>query len=190
MKKINKISAVILVIFSLVFSCNHSEKLFQENSNTWKSYGDNCWHFSENELIGEVKNQESYLITKQRFKDFDLNLEFKPDNSINTGVFIRCINEDVNPKNCYELNIWDLHPDQTNRTGAIVARVNPRVVVSTINKWNTYRIKAVNSHIQVWINDTLTIDTIDNALREGYIGLQAKATGKVSFRNINIQTID
>lgn len=190
MKKINILSAVILLIFSFACSSNQSEKLFQENSNTWKSNGDDCWHFSDNELIGEAKNQESYLITKQQFKDFQLNLEFKPDSTINTGVFIRCSNEDVNPKNCYELNIWDLHPDQTNRTGAIVARVNPRVVVSTIDKWNTYRIKAVNNHIQVWINDTLTINAKDNALSKGYIGLQAKATGKVSFRNISIETID
>lgn len=141
MKKFNILSAVLLVVLNVVFSCNQSKLLFQENSNDWKSYGDDIWHFSNNELIGEVKNEESYVVTKQVFKDFELNLEFNTDNTINTGVFIRCNNEDMNPKNCYELNIWDLHPDQTNRTGAIVSRVNPLTIVSTIDKWKHTELK-------------------------------------------------
>jgi hypothetical protein len=41
----------------------------------------------------------------------------------------------------------------------------------------------------VWINETLTADTSDNALIEGYIGLQAKGTGEIKFRNFSIKTL-
>ena len=62
-------------------------------------------------------------------------------------------------------------------------------VVTTINQWNTYRIQAKNNEIKVWINDTLTIETKDKALSDGYIGLQAKGTGHVKFRNVKLKPL-
>lgn len=181
------------LFFSLllfVLSCEQSKTLFQENGNDWKSYGEANWSFSNNILTGKIKNGEGYLITKQHYNNFELKLEFKPDSTINSGVFIRCNSENMTPRTCYELNIWDLHPDQSNRTGAIVARANPLANVSTINQWNTYRILAKESQLKVWINDTLTIDTIDSFSATGYIGIQAKGNGEVNFRNINITTLN
>ncbi|WP_299099787.1 DUF1080 domain-containing protein [uncultured Winogradskyella sp.] len=183
----------IILCFSLLFlisACKQSKNLFQENVNDWSSYGDANWLFSDNTLTGNIQNGEGYLITKQNYRDFELKLEFKPDSTINSGVFIRCNSENMNPKTCYELNIWDLHPDQTNRTGAIVAKANPLANVTTINQWNTYRILAKESQLKVWINDTLTIDAMDSFSATGYIGLQAKGNGKVSFRNIKITTLN
>ncbi|NRD19977.1 DUF1080 domain-containing protein [Winogradskyella eckloniae] len=190
-KNKEKYLLIAALILFFVASCRPTDhKLFQENGTDWKAYGNDCWHFSNNELIGKIIDAEGYVITKEKFKNFDLTLEFKPDSTINSGIFIRCHNEDMNPKNCYEINIWDLHPDQSNRTGAIVGRTETLAKVETINKWNTYRITARDEHIQIWINNILVIDAIDHTLTEGYIGLQAKATGKVHFRNININTID
>ncbi|MUU76992.1 3-keto-disaccharide hydrolase [Winogradskyella endarachnes] len=181
------------IYFSLLFlilACEESKNLFQENENDWSSYGEANWSFSNNILTGKIKKGEGYLITKQHYSNFELKLEFKPDSTINSGVFIRCNSENMNPETCYELNIWDVHPDQTNRTGAVVARANPLANVSTINQWNTYRILTKENQLKVWINDTLTIDTIDSFSATGYIGLQAKGHGEVSFRNINITTLN
>lgn len=181
------------LIFSLLLSalsCEQSKTLFQESGNDWKSYGEANWFFSNDVLTGEIKNGDGYLITKQHYNNFELKLEFNTYSTINSGIFIRCNSENMTPKTCYELNIWDLHPDQSNRTGAIVARANPLANVTTINQWNTYRILAKESQLKVWINDTLTIDTIDSFSTTGYIGLQAKGNGEVSFRNLNITTLN
>lgn len=170
-------------------SCNPSRILFQPNSQDWKAYGDANWNFNNNELVGIIADGAGFVITQQPYQNFILELEFKPDSTINSGVFIRCQKQDINPTDCYELNIWDLHPDQDNRTGAIVTKTKPLAYVETINKWNTYKIKAENNHIQVWINGVMTADTKDSALSNGYIGLQARGTGKIQFRNLKIKTL-
>lgn len=179
----------VISIILIIFSCNHSQRTNFDTSNSWDVQGDASWKFLNEKLIGEVVYGAGFLLTKKRYNDFILELEFKPDSTINSGVFIRCKNKDINPFNCYELNIWDLHPDQKNRTGALVARVTPLAIVETINKWNTCRIKARNKHIMVWINDTLTIDVKNDKLPEGFIGLQAKGTGEIEFRNITIKPV-
>jgi len=190
MKNISFVSIISVVVILLTISCNQSQGIFKENSGSWEAHGDANWTFSNNELIGEVKDGAGAVITNKSYKDFILEVEFKPDSTINSGIFIRCKKEEINPTDCFELNIWDLHPDQDNRTGAIVLRSVPIANVETIDKWNTYKIKAEGNHIQVWINGILTADLIENNLPAGYIGLQAKGTGQVIFRNIKIQKLE
>ena len=185
-KKLSVHSILGTIVLLLTISCNQKRMLFQENAENWSTYGDANWHFDNNELIGEVLDGSGFILTKQSYKDFILELEFNPDSTINSGVFIRCKTKDINPTDCHELNIWDLHPDQSNRTGAIVTRAVPLVIVETINTWNTFKINAENNRIQVWINKQLTVDTKNDELFDGYIGLQAKGTGKVRFRNVKI----
>lgn len=185
-----KIYLALLSIVLILSSCNQSQAIFLENSGGWDAYGDVNWEFSNKELIGKVEEGDGFVMTKQPYQNFILALEFKPDSTINSGVFIRCSKEEINPTDCYELNIWDLHPDQDNRTGAIVTRMAPLAHVETIDKWNTFKIKAENNRIQVWVNDILTADTTDDALANGYIGLQAKGTGEIRFRNVKIKTLE
>lgn len=147
------------------------------------------WSLSNKELIGEIINGAGFVITQQKYKDFILELEFKPDSSINSGVFLRCKNYDMNPTDCYEVNIWDLHLNQDIRTGAIVMKSIPLSIVQTIDKWNTYKIKNEKDHIQVWVNGILTADMRDKTLTEGYIGLQASLIGKIRFRNVKIKSL-
>jgi hypothetical protein len=184
-----KIYVSIISIALILFSCNQTSVLFLENSTDWDIHGDASWNFSDHELIGKITNGDGFVLTQQRYNDFVLEVEFNPDSTINSGVFIRCSQEEINPVDCYELNIWDLHPDQMNRTGAIVTMAPPLAFVETINKWNTYKIKAEKNHLQVWVNGILTVDTVDDKLSGGYIGLQAKGTGEVRFRNIKIQSL-
>jgi hypothetical protein len=186
MKKLSIHSIIAVAALFINISCNHSQTIFQENSKDWDEYGDANWEFYNHEMIGSVINGAGFVLTRQSFTDFVLELEFKPDSTINSGVFIRCKNKDINPTDCYELNIWDLHPDQNSRTGSIVSRTSPLAFVQTTNKWNTLKIKVQNNHTLAWINNTLTVDNRDKELSGGYIGLQAKGTGKIIFRHIKI----
>ena len=180
---------VAILVLVLNISCLNSKVLFQENSKDWFIKGDANWNFSNNELIGKIKNGAGFIMTQQTYKDFILELEFKPDSTINSGIFIRCKNSNINPTDCYEVNIWDLHPNQDYRTGAIVMKSIPLALVQTIDTWNTYKIKNETDHIQVWVNGILTADIRDTVLTEGYIGLQATGTGKIRFRNVKIKTL-
>lgn len=185
----NPINNILLItLFSILFiSCDKQKELFQEDSDNWLLEGNAEWEFDNNELTGTVTNDGfGYLITKEKYDNFELNLEFMPDSTINSGVFIRCEKYEINPMDCYEVNIWDLHPKQDFRTGAVVLKSEPLDKVETINQWNTYKIIANENHIKVWINKILTIDLIDNSLTKGHIAIQAAGEGEIKFKNIRI----
>ena len=123
---------LIISAFLLNTSCQNKQTIVQENSKDWKQIGNATWSYSNDDLIASVNNEEGYVITKQTYNDFTLELEFKPDSTINSGIFIRCKNEDINPTNCYELNIWDLSPNQDYRTGSVVTKSKSLAIVKTI----------------------------------------------------------
>lgn len=148
MFKLNVYPFLILSILFIVFSCNTNKHIFQENTKNWSIIGNATWKFSNKEFTGNVTNGEGYIFTKKSYKNFELQLEFKPDSTINSGVFIRC-NKEIKPTNCYELNIWDLHPNQEYRTGSIVLKNKPLAFVETINKWNSLKFKVAKNHLQV-----------------------------------------
>ena len=184
-----KVQLFIILVLFLTIGCQNSQSLFQENNEDWIEEGDAHWSFSNSELNGTVFDGAGYVITKQTYKDFVLELEFKPDSTINSGVFIRCINNDLSADNCYEINIWDLHANQDFRTGAVVTKSKPLAIVETIDKWNTYKIKMENDHIMAWVNGILTADMQDSDHLEGYLGLQASGVGEIKFRNVKISSL-
>ena len=58
------------------------------------------------------------------------------------------------------------------------------------DKWSTYKIKNNKDHLQVWINDVITIDIKDKDRIDGPIALQAAESGQISFRNIKITSLE
>ena len=180
----------ILMSTSCQFKNVTSYVLFEEDSNDWFTSGDAIWDFDDNELIGTVNGGAGFVMTKKLYKDFILEMEFKPDSTINSGIFIRCKNKELSMIECYENNIWDMHPEQENRTGSVVNRAKPLIYVETLDKWNTYKIKIKKNRLQAWVNGKLTTDIINNDLIEGMIALQAAETGEIRFKNIKIQNLD
>jgi hypothetical protein len=183
----------ILMVFLAIFlftKCNSSnEALFEENGNNWFTHGDATWKFENGELVGTVKDGAGFVMTKTSYGDFELELDFKPDRTVNSGVFIRCKNKELSFTDCYEINIWDLHPNQDNRTGAVVSRMTPIAHVETLDKWNTYKIRNEKNHLQVWIDGVLTVDLLNEDLISGPIALQAAETGVIRFQNVKIRPL-
>lgn len=183
-----------ICIISLGFLCwycgsgsKKSITLFEKGATTWFEAGEADWKFENNALVGTATGGAGFVMTGERYKDFELQLEFYPDSTVNSGIFIRCANREISNIDCYEMNIWDLHPDQEARTGAVVTRAIPTAYVETLNKWNTYRIVCNGELIKTWVNGTLTADMENTDLVEGYIGLQAAETGTVKFRNVRLE---
>jgi len=188
--KIYILQAIFILFLMLFNSCNQGQKLFEENSEDWDSFGEASWTFSGDELAGTVSDDKTgFIMTRDTFSNFILELEFRPDTVINSGVFVRCSKKEINTTDCYELNIWDRNPNQDYRTGAMVMKTRVLARVETIDRWNTYKIVAEGKRIRAWVNDTLTTDITDDSLSEGHIGLQALGNGTIKFRNIRIITL-
>lgn len=191
--KIISTSFLLLTLIGLL-SCSKNntsvEKLFQNDANDWFEEGDAEWKFIKGELVGISRGEGGFVMTKKSYSDFILELEFYPDSTVNSGVFIRCKGKELSHTDCYEINIWDLHPNQDFRTGSVVSRVKPLEKVETLNKWNTYKIKNINDHLQVWINNIQMVDIKNQELIEGPIALQAYEKGLVKFRNVVLQNLN
>jgi hypothetical protein len=88
--------------------------------------------------------------------------------------------------NAYEVNIFDMRPDQAYRTGAIVDVAKPSAMVNTGNKWNTMEITAKGPRMIVKVNGMQTADVRDMKHARGPFALQRSA-GTVKFRKVEIR---
>jgi hypothetical protein len=135
-------------------------------------------------------NDASYLVTKNRYQDFMLRVEFWASDDANSGVFIRCQDPaNIQDTNCYEANIFDQRPDPTYGTGAIVQIAKAPVPMPKVGgKWNTYEISAKGSRLVLMLNGIKTVDIEDTKLANGYIALQW-GRGTVKFRKMEIRPL-
>ncbi len=181
---------IAMTISSYLLSCNSAQQqdqaLFDPAVDDWTINGDASWEYIDDEWIGRLDSGTGFVMTKGRFDNFELTLDFYPDSTVNSGIYIRCKDPMISASDCYELNIWDLHPNQDNRTGAVVNRATPLTHVETLNQWNSYRIRIVGDHLQAWVNDEQTADLHNSDLTNGYIALQAAMAGEVRFKNVRL----
>lgn len=149
------------------------------------------WSIEDGVLIPERGEDRGYLVTKARYANLEITFEVNPETETNSGVFTRCQEtESITPENCVEFNIWDDHPNQDRRTGAVVPFAPPVAMVDTVGKWNTMRIRLEGSRLQFWINGTLTNDVEDDRFAEGHVAFQYGGSGgMVKFRNIRIEEL-
>jgi hypothetical protein len=131
----------------------------------------------------------AYLMSKQKYKDFQLVAEFWVSDDANSGVFIRCEDpKKPGAKTCYECNIFDKRPDPSYGTGAIVyhAEVNPMPKAG--GKWSTMEITAKGRDLSIKFDGKQTAQTRSGLHAEGNIGLQF-GVGTVKFRKVEIKKL-
>jgi hypothetical protein len=166
--------------------------LFNGESLTgWSPQGDASWAVEENAIVASGAGQ-GFLLSDAEYANFRLRLEFWIDATTNSGVFIRCMDRKrIHPDSCYELNIWDAHPTQAARTGAIVLHVMPPLAqVQTSNRWNVMEVIASGGHVEVWVNRQLTALLEDAETAGGFIALQHWESGVVRFRNLTLTPLE
>jgi hypothetical protein len=151
----------------------------------WMPTGDANWQLSDGAVAADAGL--GFLVTRESYGDFELEVEFFVSPDANSGVFLRCANPaKPGASTCYEVNIFDQRPDATYRTGGIVGIAKPSVQIDAGNRWNTYHIEAQGRHLVVKLNDQTTVDVEDDKLVSGPIGLQY-AAGHVKFRSVRIR---
>ena len=153
----------------------------------WQEVGEADWSVQDREIVASGTG-DGFLATTGRYGDFHLRLEFWIDATTNSGIFIRCGDyTHIHPDTCYELNIWDEHPRQEARTGAIVFRFMPPLAqVQTVGRWNTFEVTAAGKFIEVRVNGDTTAVLEDADPAAGFIALQHWGEGTVRFRDIQL----
>jgi len=158
------------------------------NLDNFNRVGDANWAVTGSDVAASQGN--GYLVTKESYTDFELELEFWVSDDANSGVFIRVQDpEMIGADSAYEVNIFDTRPDPTYRTGAIVNVAPPAIEISTGGQWNLYRITARGPEFTVFLNGGTTVDGArDEQFASGPIAFQYGA-GVVRFRNIRIRPL-
>jgi hypothetical protein len=134
------------------------------------------WRVESGELVADKLSADkgtNHLVTKEKYKDFQVHLEFYAIADTNSGVFLRCKDpQKIGADTCYEVNIWDNRKDPSYGTGAVVnfAEVNPMPKAG--GKWNTMEITAKGRQITVTLNGQKTADFRNGLFEEGPMTLQ------------------
>jgi hypothetical protein len=175
-----------LVLGAAVLPAAGWDELFNgRNLDGWEPQSRVDWQV-RNGVIVATKGDVGLLTTRARFRDYELELEFRAAEGSNSGVFLSTPRTVTAPATeCYELNIAPA--SNPYPTGSLVGRV--RHDGGEHGGWRKFRVKVEAGHVEVWLDGLKVADYRDRKpLAGGHIGLQFN-TGRVEFRGIRIQPI-
>jgi len=203
------IGIVLLLVFGMnISSCcskeciKNSEKvsLFNGKDLTgWTIHGTEKWYVDNGELICESgpDKEYGYLSTNEKYKDFELELEFKQNADGNSGVFFRSSIEGV------KISGWQVEVAPPNHdTGGIyesygrgwLVRIpDEKENILKMGEWNHMRIRVVGNNVKTWLNGESMVDFTDEKIGEGFgfIALQIHSGGgiKIRWKNLLIEKL-
>lgn len=175
----------------------------------WVQRGGKAVYFVEEGcIVGETRPNQpnSFLCTEETFADFELELEFKVDPRLNSGVQIR---SESRPEyrsgvvHGYQVEI-DPSPrawtggiyDESRRGWLVDLKENaPGREAFRQGEWNRFRIVAKGEVMRVYLNGVPTAELHDGMTREGFIGLQVHGVGanaepmQVRWRNLRLRRL-
>jgi hypothetical protein len=161
----------------------------------------------------------SFLCTKKDYADFILELEFKVQDGLNSGVQIRSqyVEEGKEVESAgkkikggpggrvfgYQVEIdpsaraWTGGIYDEGRRGWLNDLKDNEAARKAFKagEWNKFRIECKGDSIKTWLNGVPAADLKDSVTRSGFIGLQVHGVGKkeealeVRFRNLRIKEL-
>ena len=204
------LSFVLLVSSFSAFSQSGWENLFNGKDLTgWKQLnGKALYEAKDGAITGTTvaNTPNSFLVTEKEYGDFILELEFKVDTSMNSGIQIRSLSKpDYQNGRVHGYQI-EIDPSARAWSGGIYDEARRGWLCTTDynipakkafhnGAWNKYRVECIGSTIRTWVNGIPVAHLIDDLTLKGFIALQVHAIGKngspgkqISWRNIRIQT--
>jgi hypothetical protein len=158
------------------------------------------WRVENGEIVGSTEGvtleANSFLITKQSFKDFVLRAQMKLRNH-NSGIQFR---SEALPNwvvrgyqaDAAENNWWGSIYDERGKRGVLVNGWKGKgEKLVRAGDWNDYEITCKGEQIQVRLNGEVTAELQDSARLEGVIALQLHRgpAMEARFRNIRIKPL-
>ena len=159
-------------------------------------------------IIGTTVNDEpnSFLATEKNYDDFILELEFKVEPNMNSGIQFR--SESKADYNNGQVHGYQMEIDPSTRawSGGIydegrrlwlysLEYNDPAKKAFHNGEWNRYRIECIGNTVRTWVNGIPAAHLVDDLKTTGFIALQVHSIGKpeeagrqIMWRNIRIQT--
>lgn len=201
---------LLIVVLGTTAHAQKWTKLFNgKDLQGWKQLnGKAKYEVKNGEIIGTTVHGEpnSFLATEATYGDFILELEFKLDHDMNSGIQFRSESKADYQNGRVHGYQMDIDPtprawaggiyDEGRREWLYPLEYNPAAKTAFKKRdWNTARIEAIGDVMRVWINGIPTAHLVDNVTPKGFIALQVHAVGKpeesgqtVRWKNIRIQT--
>jgi hypothetical protein len=179
--------------------------------NGWIKRGGKAKYAVEDGMIvgtSAPNSANSFLCTEKNYGNFILELDFKGDPGLNSGVQIR--SESRKEKGLengrafgYQVEIdpseraWSGGIYDEGRRGWLQKLEKNEAARKAYKKngWNHYRIEAIGDSIKTWINGVPAADLKDSMTPTGFIALQVHGVGKkteplkICFKNIRIKEL-
>jgi hypothetical protein len=162
-----------------------------KNLGDWDKVGETNWRVEDGAIVADKRTSKTpaHLVSKAKYKDFQIYVEFWASDDANSGVFLRCQDPTkITDRSCYEANIFDQRKDPTYGTGAIVRFIEVDPMPKAGGKWNTYEITAKGRDITVVLNGKQTAKLRSEMFMEGPVTLQHGA-GVIKFRKVAIKPL-
>lgn len=147
----------------------------------------------------------SFLCTNEDYANFILELEFKVDPKLNSGVQIRSESKESYKKGRVHGYQVEIDPSDRAWTGGIydesrrgwlndLKNNEPARKAFKQNEWNKFRIVADGDSIKTWLNGVPAADLQDDMTPQGFIALQVHGTKsetpmQVKWRNIRLKKL-
>ena len=192
-----------------------------KNLDGWVQRGGKAkYRVEDRQLIGSSSpnTPNSFLCTQREFTNFVLEVEYKVQNGLNSGVQIRShafdqpttvtngaktIKIAAGRVHGYQVEIdtsaraWSGGIFDEGRRGWLhdLKQNEAARKAFKAGEWNQYRIEARGDSLKTWINDVPAADLKDSLTPAGFIALQVHGVGKketemeVRFRNIRIKEL-
>jgi hypothetical protein len=157
----------------------------------WDRVGETNWRVEDGAIVADKRASQTpaHLVTKTKYKDFQVYVEFWASDDANSGIFLRCQDpKNIGDRSCYEVNIFDQRKDPTYGTGGIVHFVEVNPMPKAGGKWNTYEITAKGRQITVVLNGQKTAELHNGLFAEGLLTLQ-HGEGVIKFRKVAIKPL-
>lgn len=197
MKKISLLFA--FVLFLQIVQAQKVKLFNGKDLSNWTIHGTEKWYVQDGEMICESgpDKQYGYLSTNDKFKNFNLTLEFKQEANGNSGVFFRSSIEGV------KISGWQVEvaPPKLHSGGIYESYgrgwlIQPKAEDEQwlkMGEWNTMRIQVQGDDVTTWLNGHEMIHLKDEKIGkgEGFIALQIHDGGgiKVRWRNIVLDSL-
>src|SRR5262245_49523171 len=213
MLRIGSITLLALVLAISVTATLGGEKAGDffngKNLDGWEGLIDEHWTVTKGDIVGAAPKGlkfNTFLCSKQKYKDFELVFKVKMTKGANSGVQIRSqiINEKtfaVGGPQCdmgqvYWGSLYGEHYDPKKGVGGGggMMKAAPADLVKKIVKegdWNDYSIKCVGGHVTIKLDGETTVDDDFKLPDEGIIAFQLHTGGpmEVIFSEIRFKEI-
>jgi hypothetical protein len=175
----------------------------------WKKMnGEAEYTIEDGVIIGTTKTNtpNTFMATEKLYDDFILELEYRVDDAINSGIQIRSnslsdykegrvhgYQVEIDPsERAWSAGIYD----EARRGWLYPLSLNEKARTAFKNNdWNKVYIECIGNTIKTWLNEVPVTYLIDDMTAEGFIALQVHSIGEesmadktIEWKNIRIKT--